>query len=51
MVNRMGRARLKSLISVLLFLTFQCACDSLPSDQALITRFSQKRPELDVSGR
>jgi len=47
MVNRMRHARLKSLISILLFLAFLCACDSLPSDQALITRFSQKRPELE----
>jgi hypothetical protein len=47
MVIRIGHARLKPLI-ILLFLAFLCgACDSLPSDQALIARFGQKRPELE----
>jgi hypothetical protein len=35
------------MVSVLLLFAFLCACDSLPSDQALITRFNQKRPELE----
>jgi hypothetical protein len=47
MVIRIGHARLKPLI-ILLFLAFLCgACNSLPSDQALIARFGQKRPELE----
>jgi hypothetical protein len=47
MVVRIGHARLKPLI-IFLFLAFLCgACDSLPSDQALIARFGQKRPELE----
>ena len=43
----MVKARLKSLISILLFVTCLCACNSLPSDHALISRFSQKRAELE----
>jgi hypothetical protein len=47
MVILIGHTRLMSSLSILLFLAFQCACDSLPSDQVLITRFSQKRPEFE----
>jgi len=43
----MVNVRVKSLIGILLFLTSLCACDSLPSDHALITRFGQKRAELE----
>jgi hypothetical protein len=47
MVIHLEHARLKPLIILLFLAAFLCACDSLPSDQALIARFGQKRPELE----
>jgi hypothetical protein len=41
-----GCAQSTSLASILFLLTFLCACD-LPSDHTLITRFKQKRPDLE----
>jgi len=43
---RTGHLYSSPLVSALLLLAFLCACD-LPLDDALITRFSQKRPELE----